>query len=150
MRSVPTKHQYYMSLATAAAQRSKDPNTQVGAVIVNDDGRIISLGYNGMAESMPEWDCWTDELKDDLVIHAEVNAIANAARSGASTLGSSMYITLTPCLPCTRVVVAAGIKRVFWPESSYYDWIERKPHWEAKFNQSIDFLNRCKVDWRMI
>lgn len=142
-RTVPSWTDYFLDLARATAARSKDPNTQVGAVIVNPDGRIVSQGYNGMPEGMCE--CWDDTVKDDLVVHAEVNAVANAARTGVSTLGGTMYVTLPPCLPCARVVAASGVSHVVCPKESYVDWITRKPKWKDKFQQAFDYLTNAGV-----
>lgn len=144
-RPVPDWPDYYLDLARATSARSKDPNTQVGAAIVNPDGRIVSQGYNGMPEGMCE--CWDDDTKDENVIHAELNAVANAARSGVSTLGATMYITLPPCKPCARVIAAAGIKHVVFPLAAWNDWVARKPKWQAKFEQSLDYLKDAGVTY---
>jgi len=102
-----------MGLAAQAATRSKDPRTNVGAVLIGSGRRILSLGYNGFPDGIPETpDRWTSEQKDKYVIHAEVNALANAARSGVSTDRSWLVCTLAPCSGCARTLIAAGVKAV--------------------------------------
>lgn len=151
MRQVPGWNEYFMQLAFAASARSKDPNTQVGAVITDRDHRIISIGYNGFADKAQETPgLWHDDCKDQHVIHAEVNAIANAARAGVSTQKSVMYITLPPCLPCARIVAAAGVSCVGFPKQTYREWVERKPVWEYRFAQALSYLNEAGMTWFMI
>lgn len=150
MREVPSWDDYFMGIAEAAKLRSKDPNTQVGALIVSPDRRQTVIGYNGMPEGMPEGSCWEDSCKDDLVIHAERNAIANAARTGVPVNNATIYITLPPCLPCAQLIVAAGIVRVVYPSVAYWDWVNRKPVWEQRFRQATDYLYRNKVSYHAI
>lgn len=115
MREVASWDTYYLGLARQAASRSKDPRTQVGAVIVSSKGRVLSLGYNGFPEGVPESEQrWTPEHKHDFVIHAELNAIANAASNGVATEGAILYVTLKPCLECAKAILAAGITHVFY------------------------------------
>lgn len=95
-------------------------------------------------------ECWDDDKKDDLVIHAELNAVANAARAGVSTLSGTMYITLPPCLPCARVIAAAGLRHVVFPYATWADWVERKPQWQTKFEQSLEYLKNAGVTWRAL
>lgn len=108
-------NEYFMSVAAIVSTRSKDPSTQVGAVIVKDKV-IIATGYNGLprqAEDTRVGTCSRDE-KLQWTIHAEDNAIFNAARFGQSTLGTDIYVTpLYPCHKCTRGIIQAGIKRIF-------------------------------------
>lgn len=150
MRKVPDWDEYFLGLAEAAKLRSKDPNTQVGALIVSPDRRRTVIGYNGMPEGMDEGSCWDDACKDDHVIHAEQNAISNAARTGVPVEGATIYITLPPCLPCARAITAAGIKRVVYPSSAYWDWVNRKPVWKERFQRALDYLYRNKVTYHAL
>lgn len=151
MREVPDWDAYYLGQALHIASRSKDPNTQVGALIVNADRRVISQGYNGMPEGFPEDSfCWSDDEKDDYVIHAEVNAIANAARSGAATLGGRLYITLCPCTPCARVVLAAGIKEIIFPKAAFEARIASKPHRLPIYEKAFHIIEKSGANWRMV
>lgn len=146
MRPVPSKFAYGLAEAQVAATRSKDPSTQVGAAIFDRSGRIVAKGYNGFPEGLEETEeLWTRERKGDWVIHAEINAIANAARTGASTLGGRMFLTIPPCLDCAKAVVAAGISELFYPEAAAKDWIERSPHWAESLEKSLTFLETCNV-----
>lgn len=151
MRAVPDWDQYFLDLARVTASRSKDPNTQVGAVIVNQDGRIISQGYNGMPQGFPEEGYhWGDDAKKDLVIHAELNAVANAARCGASTLGGTMYLTLAPCIACARVIVASGMAEVVFIEDAFLKRIKGREDRATQYAASFHYLERAGVRWRMV
>lgn len=146
MRDVPSKFAYGLAEAAVAATRSKDPSTQVGAAIFDRSGRIISKGYNGFPEGIEETaEMWTRENKGDWVIHAEVNAIANAARVGVSTLGARIFLTIPPCHECAKVVVAAGISELFYPAAAAKDWFARSPHWKESLEKSLRFLETCNV-----
>lgn len=106
---------YFLNIATAVAQKSKDPNTKVGALIVKDK-RILSAGYNGMVAGAPE--IWTRPEKYEHVVHAEANAIAFAARNGSAVEGAFMYITHAPCFNCAKLMIQAGIYGVYYIEGN--------------------------------
>lgn len=100
----------WMKFAFLVAQRSKDPNTQCGCVLVSPDNREIAIGYNGFAAGIPENDeRWQRPDKYDRVIHSEANAILNAKRDVS---GWCAYITMTPCHQCANLLVQANIKTV--------------------------------------
>lgn len=115
--------QYFMGVALLAAQRSKDPSSQVGACIVNQDNRILSVGYNGMPtgcqdEEMP----WAREgafleSKYAFVCHAELNAILN--NDGGSLKGTRVYTTLFPCNECAKAIIQSGIREVVYLSDKY-------------------------------
>lgn len=113
-----------MALAQVTSFRSKDPNTKVGAVIVNDKKRIVALGYNGMPQGNDKDFPWIREAekkkdtKYPYVIHAELNAILNAT---ISVVGTTLYVTLFPCSDCTKLVAQAGIKEIVYAEDKYKD-----------------------------
>ena len=105
--------------ATLIAQKSKDPSTKVGCVIVNDDNVILSTGFNGFPRGIEE-DAdvrWRRPEKYNWVEHAERNAIYNAARVGVSLNGSRAYLNWEPkpCAECTRALIQAGVKEVIGP-----------------------------------
>jgi len=115
--------EYFMGVALLAAQRSKDPSTQVGACIVDANNRIISTGYNGFPtgcsdDSFP-WnrDESLGETKYQFVVHAELNSILNA--SGKSLLGSRIYVALFPCNECAKSIIQSGIKEVIYLSNKY-------------------------------
>ena len=114
---------YFMGVAMLAAQRSKDPNTQVGACIVSKDKKILATGYNGAPngyedEDMP-WDREGDFLhtKYAYVCHAELNAILN--NKGSILEGAIIYVDLFPCNECAKAIIQSGIKEVVYKSDKY-------------------------------
>lgn len=115
--------EYFMGLALLSAYRSKDPNTQVGACIVNDANRIISVGYNGFPKGCDDdsfpWDREGDELntKYPYVCHAELNAILNSG--GSNLQDCRIYVALFPCNECAKAIIQCGIKEVIYLSDKY-------------------------------
>ncbi|HXH98918.1 MAG TPA: dCMP deaminase family protein [Sphingobacteriaceae bacterium] len=134
-----------MNLATDLAQRSHCVKAQVGAVLTKDT-RIISIGYNGPPagthncdEEWPELGCPRDSRNScSLALHAEENAILYATKNGAALEGSTLYVTLSPCLSCARLIFSSGIKRVYFKNS----YAEYKG---LSIDEGVDFLNRFGV-----
>ena len=115
--------EYFMGIAILSSQRSKDNNTQVGACIVDNENKILSVGYNGMPtgcddDAMP-WEREGDFLdtKYPYVCHAELNAILNY--NGGSLRGAKVYVTLFPCNECTKAIIQSGIKEVIYLSDKY-------------------------------
>jgi dCMP deaminase len=117
--------QYFMGIALLSAQRSKDPNTQVGCCIVDRSRHVVSIGYSGFPIG-----CSDDELpwaragtlletKYAYVCHAELNAILNM-RSG-ELAGCTLYTTLFPCNECTKAIIQSGIAEVVFLSDKYHD-----------------------------
>lgn len=106
--------EYFVGVANLSAKRSKDPHTQVGAVIVDKDNRIISTGYNGLPRTMNDTSFdWKDrEWKHKFVIHAEMNAILNA--HGKDLRGATLYCTMIPCQNCAKLIAQSGITKVYY------------------------------------
>ncbi|MBP3871559.1 MAG: dCMP deaminase family protein [Faecalicoccus sp.] len=125
-KNVLSWDEYFMSVAHLSALRSKDPNTQVGACIVNADKRIVGLGYNGFPRGCDDdsypWDREGDFLdtKYPFVVHAELNAILNSIQS---LKGCTIYVSLFPCNECAKAIIQSGIKCVVY-ESDKYDGTE--------------------------
>ena len=118
--------EYFMGVSLLAAKRSKDPNTQVGACIVNGDKKIMSVGYNGLPTGCSDdefpWDRSAEnkiDTKYPYVCHAELNAILNNA--GASLHGCSIYVALFPCNECAKAIIQSGIKNVYYLSDKYAD-----------------------------
>ena len=122
--------EYFMGVSLLAAMRSKDPNTQVGACIVDNDNRILSTGYNGFP-----YGCSDDEFpwertgerndtKYPFVVHAELNAILNA--SGKKLAGSTLYVGLFPCNECAKAIIQSGITEVIYLSNKYKDTPETR------------------------
>ena len=116
-----------MGIAVLSAMRSKDPNTKVGACIVDDDHKVVSIGYNGMPMGLPEEELsWNKgeglDSKYLYVCHAEFNAILNT-RNGSSVKGGTLYVTLFPCNECAKACIQTGIKEIVYVENKYADTI---------------------------
>ncbi|GAC1300305.1 MAG: cytidine/deoxycytidylate deaminase family protein [Mucilaginibacter sp.] len=135
----------FMNLATDLAKRSHCVKAQVGAVLTKDT-RIISIGYNGPPagthncdEEWPLTGCPRDSKGScSLALHAEENAILYAVKNGANLVGATLYTTLSPCLPCARLIFSAGVKKVFFDKSyAEYKGISN--------DEGVDFLNRFGV-----
>lgn len=117
---------YFMEIAKISSQRSKDPNTQVGAVVVGQNNKIIGTGYNGMPRGCSD-DIfpWTRPDKHLYVCHAELNAILNANNFNMLE-GSTLYSTLFPCNECSKIILQMGIKKVVYLEDKYAERDEFK------------------------
>lgn len=106
----------YMAMAKNVSTLSYAVKAQVGCIIVSPSGQVISHGWNGMPKGFDNCCEYTDEaghLKTKPeVIHAESNAILKCARIGSSTCGSTLYVTLSPCIDCAKLILQAGVKRV--------------------------------------
>ena len=115
--------EYFMGVAHLSGMRSKDPNTQVGACIVSNDNKILSMGYNGFPvgcsdEEFP-WEREGEDLetKYPYVTHSELNAILNYR--GGSLEDTTLYVSLFPCNECAKAIIQAGIKRVIYDSDKY-------------------------------
>ena len=142
----PSFDDIYIELAQKLAEKSHWVKIKVGAVLTQDT-RIISLGYNGPPagthncdEEWPEYGCARDRKGGcSLAIHAEENAILYAAKNNASISGATLYVTLSPCLACARVILTTGIKKVIYLKSyAEYKGIDS--------DEGVDFLRRFKVE----
>ena len=116
--------EYFMGMAHLSAMRSKDPNTQVGACIVDQNRHVVSIGYNGMpfgcADDEYPWEREGDFLntKYPFVVHAELNAILNAPRS---VRDCTIYVSLFPCNECAKAIIQSGIKEIVYEDDKYAD-----------------------------
>ena len=120
--------EYFMGMAVLSSLRSKDPSTQVGAVIVNEEKKVVSIGYNGMPRLIKDDDLtWNKgeglDSKYLYVCHAELNAILNS-RNGASLSNCTVYVTLFPCNECTKALIQVGIKEVVYLDDKYANTTE--------------------------
>lgn len=115
--------EYFMGVAILSAYRSKDPSTQVGACVVNEHNKIMSVGYNGLPMGCDDdefpWEREGDEFdtKYPYVCHAELNAILN--NSGASLVDCKIYVALFPCNECAKAIIQCGIKEVVYLSDKY-------------------------------
>lgn len=141
----PSFDHIFMNLATDLAKRSHCVKAHVGAVLAKDT-RIISIGYNGPPsgthncdEEWPETGCARDSKGScSLALHAEENAILFAVKNGARLEGATLYTTLSPCLPCARLIFSAGVTQVYYRHS----YAEYKG---LASDEGVDFLNRFGV-----
>ena len=116
--SRPSWDEYFMSIAEIVATRSTCPRKSVGAIIVKDKN-ILSTGYNGSIRGLPhctEVGCMIENGHCVRTIHAEANAIIQAARHGVKIDGATIYITASPCWNCFKLIANAGIKRIVFKE----------------------------------
>ena len=123
IKSSITWDEYFMGIACLSSLRSKDPSTKVGACIVDQSHKVVSIGYNGMPRGIPEeyfsWDRGEGlESKYLYVCHAEFNAILNT-RNGSTLQGCSLYVTLFPCNECAKAIIQTGIKEVIYGDNKY-------------------------------
>ena len=112
----PSWDQYFMDIAFEVAKRSTCTRAQVGAIIVRDK-RILTTGYNGSPTNLPhctEVGCLMVAGHCVRTLHAEANAIMQAARHGVSITGGTAYVTHQPCLSCAKMIINAGLKRVLY------------------------------------
>lgn len=118
-------NEYFMGVALLAAQRSKDPNTQVGACIVDSGNKILSIGYNGFPNGCSDdefpWNREGEPLDNKYfyTTHSELNAILNYR--GGSLEGAKLYVTLFPCNECAKAIIQAGIKELIYYSDKYHN-----------------------------
>ena len=116
---------YFMGVALLSGERSKDPNSQVGACIVSEDNKILSIGYNGFPKGCSDdevpWEREGEfaETKYPYVCHGELNAILNY--TGTTLKNSRIYVALFPCNECAKAIIQSGIKEVIYKEDKYAD-----------------------------
>jgi dCMP deaminase len=148
---------HFITLALENARMSKDPATQAGAVIVGPDREVRSMGYNGLPRGIADTSerLQNKDLKRSLIVHAEMNAILNAARIGVSTRGCTLYLALTdesgqvwggaPCTRCTVEIIQAGITEVvakpFKNQASY---------WTDSVEQARALLQEAQIQYREV
>lgn len=115
--------EYFMGVAVLSGMRSKDPNTQVGACIVSENNKILSMGYNGFPNGCSDdeypW-CREGEPLDSkyfYTTHSELNAILNYR--GGSLEGAKIYVSLFPCNECAKAIIQSGIKTVVYDSDKY-------------------------------
>lgn len=146
MTKRPSYEDIYMELAQKLALRSHCVKMQVGAVLTKDT-RIVSLGYNGPPagthncdEEWPETGCPRDSKGScSLALHAEQNAILYASKNNVMVEGTTLYVTLSPCIACARIIYTTGIKRVYYLNS----YAEYK---KIALDEGVDFLRKFGVE----
>lgn len=109
--------EYFMEITNLVATRSTCDRAFVGCLLVNDDNRIVSTGYNGSVKKNPHCDDIGHRMRDGhciATIHAEINALLYCAKEGISVKDCSAYVTHFPCLNCTKALIQAGIRKIYF------------------------------------
>jgi len=116
--------EYFMGVALLSAQRSKDPNTQVGACVVNKNNRVVGVGYNGFVRGCSDdefpWerDGGVLDTKYAFVAHAELNAVLNSTQDLSEC---RIFATLFPCNECAKIIIQSGIREIVYLSDKYAD-----------------------------
>lgn len=151
--------EYFMGIALLSAKRSKDPSTQVGACIVNENRKIVSVGYNGMPTGCSDDDfSWEREgepleTKYPYVCHAELNAILNNV--GFSLAGSTIYTPLFPCNECSKAIIQSGIRHVVYISDKYAETDSVRAskkmmdHAGVQYRQLVSSLTELTLSYRV-
>ena len=133
----------FIKLSSHISGWSKDKNKKVGAVIVDSDNIVLSMGYNGIPRGCDD----TDESRYErptkyfFTEHAERNAIYHAARHGVSLKGCKMYVTLFPCADCARAMIQSGITKLIAPKPNLEHEV-----WGEHFKAAIQMMEEAKID----
>lgn len=125
----PTWDQYFVIQSYWASSRSSCHRLNVGCVIVNNN-RVISTGYNGHIPNSPH-DSVVRDGHEQMTIHAESNAVADAAKRGVSLQNSTAYVTHSPCIICAKLLIASGIKEIIFSEKYKFDELTIKMYKSA-------------------
>lgn len=137
--------EYYMRHQYLASEKSKDPSTKIGAVLVRGDN-IVSIGYNGFPRGINDSKDRLEnrEEKYFYVVHAEANAILNAARNGIATKDAVLYTSGMPCNECAKAIIQAGINTVYihtqYPSLSHGKWNKSVSKAEEMFEEAGVFV----------
>ena len=136
-----TWDEYFMNLAITVSERGTCDRAYVGCVIVNEDNRIVTTGYNGSIKGNPHCDEIGHTMRDGhciATIHAEMNALLYCAKEGISVNGCKAYVTHFPCLNYTKSLIQAGIKEIYYREAYRVD------------EYAIELLERNKISYEKI
>lgn len=141
--------EYFIGIAQAVKEKSKDPSTKIGAVIVGKDKEIVSTGYNsfprGLNDEVPER--FERPEKYSWFEHAERNSIYNAARIGVSTKDCTIYLTCgLPCIDCARAIVNSGIRKIVCKKGESITHGLKGDHWKENISKSQKLLVECDID----
>lgn len=135
----------FVELAKHIASWSKDPSNKVGCVMIGEGREILSTGYNGFPRGVGDDDRLHERAKKyPLIVHAEENAIINAARVGVSLKGSTAYVTWQPCSRCARMLIQIGVKEIVAPAC------EVPERWKEDFEISEALLQEAGIPLRVI
>ena len=137
----------YLDVAKLVGTWSKDPSTQVGAVVVGQIGEILATGYNGFSRGIIDSNYrYEDRAKKyELIVHAEMNCIYNATHNGVALKDSTLYIHGLPvCHECAKGVIQVGIKRVVMPWTKPQDDVDDK--WVKSYTKTLAMFEECDIE----
>lgn len=144
----------FIRLAKEISTWSKDPSTQVGAVIINENRRILATGYNGFPRGIRDIEerLSNRDEKYKFVVHAEMNAIYNATFSGVSLDGATLYVWGLPaCSECAKGIIQVGIKRVVMADVSHLSGdINKVEKWQKSFEISSALFDEATIEYKMM
>ena len=132
----------FLELAGTIAEWSKDPSRHIGAVAIGENRQVLATGYNGFPQGISDnLERYSNrDTKLAFTVHAEVNAILNAAKSGAETRMSTLYVTFPPCVRCATSIIQAGITRLVCPD------LEFSPErWRSSFEEGQMLLKEAEL-----
>lgn len=133
----------FLDVARLVSNWSKDPGTRIGAVLVHER-RILATGYNGIPQGIHDDLLLHVErsVKLAYTIHAEINALLNAAKYGISTNNTTIYITADPCVDCCKALIQAGVKRIVVPKQLDFDFDKR---WQGNLELARTLLSEVSI-----
>jgi len=129
------KHEYICNICEVVKNKSTCGRSPVGTVLVNEDYEIISTGYNGPVRGQPNCEEEGHLMREGhcvRTVHSEVNAVAQCARAGKSCRNSIAYVTYVPCEPCAKLLIQAGIKKIYAKQIRYVE--------------GLNLLRKCNVE----
>lgn len=134
--------QKFMQAAELVASWSKDPSTKVGCIIADSDHNQLAEGFNGFPRGVADDERLHDRpVKYKIIVHAEANAVASAARNGHRLRGATAYVTLPPCAQCTSLLIQAGIERIVFKPGSI-------GRWEEDWNLAQAMMKQVGMSWQ--
>ena len=156
-KSIDKWHNHFLQMALLNAKLSKDPSTQVGAIITSEDNHLISAGFNGFPRGIADTEERLNnrDIKLSLVVHAEMNGLLAAAKLGIKLKNSTLYIVATnkdgliwggpPCRNCVKHVIQAGISKIVT-----YERKNVPSKWENDLNFSMDVIKEVGIEYKEI
>lgn len=135
----------FLALAQHFAKWSKDPSTKVGCVIIGPDREVRTSGFNGFPRGVSDdFRLHDRDEKYPIIVHAEENAVAQAARTGVKLLGCTAYTTFPPCSKCARLFIQAGIEECVWPDQ------EIPERWKEDMDRSRALMREAGLSLRSV
>jgi len=140
----------FTNMTYLVATKSHDPRTKIGAVITTQDHMILSIGYNGLPRGVEyNSDVLNSTEKYKVMCHAEENAILNASRAATSLINSRLYVNLTPCNNCARMIIQSGIQEVYI-HANGQDMYEKSSdkvghNWEESFKCTKELFSAANI-----